>query len=132
MSDASKFIAEVLAGRHDASLKDLADALSERLTTDTIDAKWVCRVGEESFTISDLTYRAIRLFEEATKVNINRVDLVGLSGTNTGWLVAAYWASRDDEREGSMKRAMDRVDELAGDAIRFDIAVEVKPVPFDD
>jgi len=129
----NKFLAEILDGRHDEQLKALADALGERLNSDTVDGRWCCEVTEggelESFTIQDLTYRAIRVFEQATKRNINQVDLTGLSGSDTAWLVAAYWASRDTERDGAADRAMQRVELLPGDAIVFDIDIEASPVP---
>lgn len=139
MTEFNRFLAEIIDGRHDKQLTALAEALGERLNADNVDGRWVCKLpDEESFTVKDLTYRAKRLFESASKKNLNAVELTGLSATDEANLVAAYWAIQDPEREGCFTRAMERVEDLPGDGIVFDIEIvaaadkDGNPLPLDD
>lgn len=120
----SKLAAEIMAGRHDDDLTTIAKALAERLTADTVDAHWVGKIGDDTFTRSDLTFGALRRFEQATGKNVNRVDVLDMSATDQAVLAACWrWANNGKDWE----KALDEVDAMRADDIDFDILIEPTP-----
>ena len=125
----SKFVAEILAGRHDEDLNNIAVAVFERTKADEIDAHWVGKVGGDTFKRSDLTFGALRRFEQVAKKNINHVDVFDLTATEQALLAACWlWTqSKDLEWEA----AVDKVDSMKSGEIEFDLLIEQTP-PKDD
>lgn len=124
----SKVATEILAGRHDADIRAISEALVARIQGDEIDAYWVVYVGDDKFTRSDLTFKDLRRFEKLTGQNSMLVNMLEASAEHLAIMCSCWLASQGTPIDEAQKL----VDDMAAGDIRTDIEYEVAETPKDD
>ncbi len=127
----SKLPAEILAGRHDDELTDLAEALTERLKADEVDTYWVIKFKDgPTISYRDIKWGTWLRFEKRSDISNARFNFNALSCTAEQ--IITFIACWKEQEGAKYDKALAEVEGWGHDAFEADIEAEASEVPFDD
>lgn len=127
----SKLPAEILAGRHDDELTAIAEALTERIKADEVDAYWVIRLKDgPTISYKNIKWGTWTRFEKRSDIGNARFNFNALGCTADQ--IAVFLACWKEQEGADYDKALAEVQDWGHDAFEADIEVEASDVPFDD
>jgi hypothetical protein len=117
-SPTERVISEIAKGTHDGQLMDIADAITDRLRTDTVSLLWRITLDGETWDAETVTLGELRFVETMTSKSYLELN-PGASMAELTALIVAHYVARGDDREVAFKKADSLTQQQALEAIEL-------------